>query len=241
MLANKVMVGRSSGAGAVVAYNYFDAGFIRYAETWIETGMNASHQQGSHHVLFEGNQAFNFDSDKTHGSSIYMTIFRNWLTGVRKPFVNPETGHTIDDANNPDSGPKRCAGAQASSYGFTFVGNVLGRAGKMQGWKYEVAGNGEIFNGNHIWALGWDDWSPQPWDPNVTARTIRDGNWDWLQAKQSWHNASQPATLPASLYLAAKPSFFGANTWPWVDPTTGATTTLPAKARYDAGTPNVVP
>ena len=28
--------------------------------------------------------------------------------------------------------------------------------------------------------------------------------------------------------------------WPWVDPTTGATYTLPAKARYDAGTPYTV-
>src|SRR5262249_28508128 len=37
------------------------------------------------------------------------------------------------------------------------------------------------------------------------------------------------------------PAFFGSNTWPWVDPTTGTIATLPAKARYDAGTPNQVP
>ena len=38
-----------------------------------------------------------------------------------------------------------------------------------------------------------------------------------------------------------QPAFFGDNTWPWVDPINGATYTLPAKARYDNGTPNIVP
>ena len=32
-----------------------------------------------------------------------------------------------------------------------------------------------------------------------------------------------------SMYLASKPAFFGNNAWPWVDPTTGATHTLPAR------------
>jgi len=63
-----------------------------------------------------------------------------------------------------------------------------------------------------------------------------------------WHGlggadgTGTPAALPPSLYLASRPAFFGSNVWPWVDPL-GATKTytLPAKARYDAGTPNVVP
>ena len=46
---------------------------------------------------------------------------------------------------------------------------------------------------------------------------------------------------PDSLYMPGKPAFFGANTWPWVNPNAGATYTLPAKARFDAGTPNTVP
>jgi hypothetical protein len=44
--------------------------------------------------------------------------------------------------------------------------------------------------------------------------------------------------LPDSLYLAKKPAFFGNHPWPWVDPTgTTMVHTLPARARYDAGTP----
>jgi hypothetical protein len=53
--------------------------------------------------------------------------------------------------------------------------------------------------------------------------------------------ANAVTALPNSLYLASKPSFFGTATWPWIDPT-GATADervkiLPAKARFDAGTP----
>jgi hypothetical protein len=122
------------------------------------------------------------------------------------------------------------------------VGNVLGAQGKMGGFVYDATGPNN-FSQSAIWMLGWDGWDPYPYDGQVEATAIRDGNWDWVQAKQSWHNA-QPATLPASLYLpqnAQPPPFFGANPFPWVDPTTGKTFTLPAKARFDAGTPNVVP
>jgi hypothetical protein len=77
VLANKVMVDRSSGAGSVIAYNYMDDNYINGSDGWVEIGLNGSHMAGAHHVLFEGNQSFNMDSDSTHGSSIYMTFFRN--------------------------------------------------------------------------------------------------------------------------------------------------------------------
>jgi hypothetical protein len=60
-----------------------------------------------------------------------------------------------------------------------------------------------------------------------------------------WDPTLPNHTLPDSLYLPQKPAFFNAGsgyTWPWVDPV-GATKlyTLPAKARYDAGTPFTQP
>jgi hypothetical protein len=244
MMANKVMVARSSGAGSVVGYNYMDDGYINYAENWIETGLNASHMVGSHHVLFEGNYGFNWDSEHTHGSAVYMTVFRNWLRGIRKPFVNPQTGHTIDDANTTQSAPKRCVGVQAYSYWMTFAGNVLGAAGQMSGWTYEPTGP-DAMGKPSIWLLGWDNLNGNgqnyPYEAALAPTVIRDGNWDWLQSKQSWHNNVVSATLPDSLYMPGKPAFFGSNPWPWVDPVTGTTYTLPAKARFDAGTPNTVP
>jgi len=110
MLTNKVMVARSSGAGSVFGYNYVDDGFINYSPQWQEVGLNASHMVGSHHVLFEGNYGFNFDSDDTHGNSTYHTVFRNSLTSVRKPYVNPADGKTYTDSVGSGNGPLRAAG-----------------------------------------------------------------------------------------------------------------------------------
>lgn len=44
--------------------------------------------------------------------------------------------------------------------------------------------------------------------------------------------------IPNSLYLTNRPAFFELHPWPWTDPSTGTAFVLPAKARFDAGTPN---
>jgi hypothetical protein len=215
--ANKVMVSRCAGAGSVVGYNYMDDGQIASSPGWIEVGLNASHMVGPHHVLFEGNWGFNFDSDHTHGNSIYMTVFRNWLTGKRSHMT--------------DQQPKRAAGVLGFGYWMSFVGNVLGYPG-MTGWVYE-SGKPDT---PAIFMLGWDENDPHPTDPRVKETVLREGNFDYVSNAVKWDTSAQ--TLPASLYKTAKPAFFGSNAWPWVDPL-GATKihTLPAKARYDAGQP----
>jgi len=75
--------------------------------------------------------------------------------------------------------------------------------------------------------------------------TIRHGNFDYLTNTVHWDTNLADRALPASLYLSKKPSFFNAGkgyTWPWVDPLGDTKVyTLPAKARYDAGTPFVQP
>jgi len=229
--ANKVMVARSAGAGSVFGYNYVDDGYINTFPNWIEVGLNASHMVGPHHVLFEGNYAFNWDSDKTHGNAIYHTVFRNHLRGIRRDFADSGGGN----------GPKRAAGAAYYSYWHSFVGNVLGAQGQMDGWVYETGSMDQPA----IFLLGWDDWAPYPVDPKVAATTIRHGNFDYVTNSVKWDPNIAAQTLPSSLYLSGKPAFFDAGrgyTWPWVDPT-GATKlyTLPAKARFDNGTPFVQP
>ena len=221
--ANKVMVARCSGAGSVVGYNYMDNGHIGSSPGWVETGLNASHMVGPHHVLFEGNYGFNWDSDKTHGNSIYHTVFRNHLSGRRRDFT--------------DAGPRRCAGAGYYSYWMSFLGNVLGLQGQMKGWSYESNDRRRPT----IWLLGWDDFAPYPTDAMVRTTAIRHGNFDYLTNSVNWDPKISERLLPNSLYLRQRPAFFNAGrgyVWPWVDPT-GATKlyTLPAKARFDAGTP----
>ncbi|HUM09996.1 MAG TPA: glycosyl hydrolase family 28-related protein [Myxococcaceae bacterium] len=222
--ANKVMVARSAGAGSVFGYNYVDDGYINTNPTWIEVGLNASHMVGSHHVLFEGNDGFNWDSDKTHGNAIYHTVFRNHLRGFRRDF---------DDASNR-YGPRRAAGATYYSYWHSFIGNVLGVPGKMAGWVYE---SGDLTT-PAIWKLGWDDWPPYPVDAKVAATTVRHGNYDHVTSSVKWDPGFPERVLPTSLYLTHRPAFFDGYTWPWVDPTGPRQLfELPARVRFEAGTP----
>jgi hypothetical protein len=239
VLTNKVMVDRSSGAGSVVAYNYMDDGYINGSDGWIEIGLNGSHMVGGHHILFEGNQSFNADSDQTHGNSIYHTFFRNWLTGYRKPFTALD-GTSINDATQPGNGPLRTAGAHAYAYWFSFIGNVLGTSGQMSGWTHNCISGTNNIPSQCIWELGYMDITPQGYDPKVAATAIQDGNFDYLTNTIAWAASDTTHTLPNSLYLTQKPAFFNAGrgyAWPWVDPINGTLSTLPATARYLAGTP----
>ena len=221
---NKVLVARSSGAGSVVGYNYMDNGYIMNAPDWVEVGLNASHMVGSHHVLFEGNASFNYDSDNTHGNAIAMTVFRNHLIGRR---------HSMAGMVNA-----RGAGLMYGSWWHTFIGNVLGEAGHMAGWIFEDPGDGTLGHTTSrwgtaptVWKLGYDpgQWDQLP-DPKVRATVVRDGNFDYVSSQVRWDRPVQP--LPASLYLAAKPAFFGGHRWPWVDPLNGSKLgVLPAKLR----------
>jgi hypothetical protein len=219
---NKVMVARSSGAGTVVGYNYMDDGLVGYDESWQEVGINGSHMVGAHHMLFEGNYSFNYDSDNTHGNAIYHTVFRNHLSGFRRTY--------------PGLGNARTGGLMYGSWWHSLVGNVLGREGSMQSWVYEDAS--WPWGGPAVWKLGYDPihWEQEA-DPKVLATVFRDGNFDWLTGQVRWNASAHP--LPASLYLSAKPAFFGALPWPWVTPTdaTRRTWTLPAKARFESGNP----
>ena len=233
----KEIVMRSSGTGSVVAYNYADDPWDNNATTWQEVALNASHMAGPHHVLFEGNYAENFDSDYTHGNAIYLTVFRNVFTGQRRDFT---------DAQNI-----RAVGLAYGSWWDSFIGNILGRSGQMSGWSYtnhamscdasgnNCTGNNGAWSDKGIWRLGYDPerWTMYP-DPKVLSTVIRDGNYDFLTNSQRWHNTPGGFAIPNSMYLTSKPAFFGNNPWPWVNPATGAIYTLPAKARYDAGTPN---
>jgi len=234
--ADKVIVTRGAGSGSVVAYNYMDDGHIGSTPGWQEMGVGGSHYVGSHHMLFEGNWGYNGDNDKTHGNSNTHTYFRNLLRGTRTSYGDTSA-----------TGSARAAGVTDTTYYMSFVGNVLGAPGQMTGWLYESSSSP---GGNAgIWKMGWDDWSPYPRDPLSISTTIRDGNFDYLTNQVHWHGLggsgasnglTPPAVsqLPNSLYLTGAPAFFTGYTWPWVD-ATGPTKffTLPAKARYDAGTP----
>ncbi len=245
VLANKVDVVRASGAGSVFAYNYMDDGYINASSggngAWVETGINGSHMIGSHHILFEGNEAFDGDEDGTWGSAVKQTFFRNWFTGFRAPFTAYLSNTTVNDLTNQpgNNGPLRAASLMNWAYYNSYIGNVLGTFGHMSGWVYSdpTAATPAILT------LGWDICNHAT-DPEVSVTAIIHGNYDYVQNQVTWDPSIPDHTLPKSLYLSSKPAFFNTGRgykWPWVDPINGVVYTLPAKVRYDAGTPFTQP
>jgi hypothetical protein len=225
---NKVIVGRASGAGSVVAYNYFDNAYIGSNQGWMEAGVGSSHMGGSHHVLFEGNMAFNYDQDETWGSSTYNVVLRNYLTGDRSGYS--ETG-------NP-----RAGALGFGAWWNAFFGNVL-LTPDTTTTIYEDPGDGTYGNTSQVWGLQ----TPVVWrlgytsgpnsgqfpDPMVRKTVMRDGNWDYATDSLHWDRTSA-LTIPDSLYLSEAPDFFDGYTWPWVDADGGTKVfTLPAKVRAD--------
>ncbi len=216
---NKPIVSIASGGGNVIAYNYVDNAVIWNAPGWQENAIDDSHGAFTHHDLIEGNWTPNIGSATTHGNSGWHVHFRNYATGR--------------NSSGNVTGNLRAVGVDAWTYESAFVGNVL-RGGNV----YET--NPSSRNGTPIFALGNNFMYGGNWDNGYAKAHIwRDGNWDSVNGRTIW--ASGARTLPPSLYLASKPAFFGTLTWPWVDPDSGTVGTLPAKARYDSGTPNIVP
>jgi hypothetical protein len=165
---------------------------------------------------------------------------------------------------------RRMVDVQAASYNHNFTGNVLGFTGQtllsyngggfttaQTTWVYEEL-DSVIANGQNVilWNIGTMQ-NPSggfQWVGNTYTTQLRSGNWDWYTQSQQWHgiggsnkyggNLAPPyPSIPNSYYITGRPAFFNPSTiqYPWVNPATGATYVLPAKARFDAGTPNAVP
>ncbi len=92
--------------------------------------------------------------------------------------------------------------------------------------------------------LGWNDGGAYALDSYVTSTSIRDGNWDTYLGHQTWlTNSRGRRERQFKLLVSGQRSgvLRAGNTWPWVDPATGTVHSLPAQARFAAGTPNIVP
>lgn len=178
--ANKAMVANAAGAGSVIAYNLVDDTYIASIPGWQEVGLNGSHFGGSHHMLFEGNHAPNFDSDDTHGTSWAHTVLRNTLTGRRSSFS--------------DTSNARALGLMFGSRDMTFLGNTLGTT--TTGW---VRQDGPAFDPSRkaVYRLGY---APGEWgmaaDPVVTSTLIEFGNTDPFGVR-----TPAPSSIPASYFL----------------------------------------
>ena len=269
---DKVDVYLAAGGGNVFAYNYTDDSFEQGTPDEPEAGINASHRAGPHLELMEGNYSDNFEADAFWGAAPFVTVFCNWVSGVRAAHPPLNTYSTVDSGNNclrtygDYSGTSRSAmQIQQNAVGNAYVGNVLGSNGQVLLTEPSGGGHGPCYGpqgafleqiltsaqytsalaGNDVpmWEVGG---SGQGWINGQVVYITRTANWDWSQSAMISYDINAGSggathqtftgTVPNSLYRSAKPAFFGStDPWPWVDPTTGTTYTLPAMYCFQNG------
>jgi hypothetical protein len=222
---NKPIVVSGSGGGNVVAYNYVDDAIIAYHQSWQETAIDANHGSFPHHDLFEGNDTPNIGSDSTHGNSGWQTFFRNRATGM--------------NGTAPRSLNIRAVGVDGANREHTFVGNVLLQPGLV------VNGTRPIFLSTSpatgaaaaVYRIGSSTLGGpyEAFDDGTALRhLLRHGNFDYVTNAIEWAPGLS-RDLPPSLYLTAKPAFFGPELWPFVDPLREPRVgVLPARKRFEA-------
>ena len=267
---DKEIVMRASGGGNVIAYNYMDDAWDSGDPVAQEAGANAGHYLGSHFELIEGNWSHKYSGDSWWGNAIYITAFRNQFSGLRSAHSWLATFVNGNGYPYCDCWDRTALTMQAYQWYHNIVGNILGYNGQtfiygelwsattsfkstQDYFRYEVYPAGVPDDtAVTMYEIGaTQDNSGFAADPHMYQKTNRQGNYDFVTRSQIWYatyggdgttSTGSPQTLPNSLYLTSKPAFFpSADQWPWVDPSTGTTYTLPAKARYDAGKPNTLP
>ena len=227
-MLNKPLVMNASGGGNVVGYNYVDEAIIASNASWQESAIDGNHQSISHHEHIEGNWASKIGSDTTHGNAGWHTFIRNYAPGRNSSGVQ--------------AGNVRAVGIDGYSREHSIVGNVLLQPGLVVNGLpavYDCNDNGSCMTAAAVYRVGANSMGGDYYtrDDGTAARLLyRHGNYDFVNNNVLWDAGTADHSLPNSLYLTAKPAFFGTLPWPWVDPA-GATKThtLPAKARFDAG------
>jgi hypothetical protein len=211
------------GWGTVFAYNYsIDNRFGDSSNTWAQFAGD-THRVGCMYFLWEGNDGSGVSGEHYHGSSSLNVLFRNRYNGAQ-PGKDTMTVPVY---------------LNAYARFWSVVGNVLGDSSWAN--TYQMVGGVNPQNpytcNKSVFALGWggncDDGGSEhpPNDPRVGQTTLRWGNWDTVTGTSRFVASEVPSglgkyanpvpstqTLPASLYLAGKPSWWGSMPWPAIGP-----------------------
>jgi hypothetical protein len=239
------------GGGNVYGYNYFDHG--RYnlncdAGAPENVAMpEAIVPHGAHPVfdLTEGNVGYQFGGDSYWGTSSHSTTFRNVVTGYDPTYYE----NMVYAGYHYRMEAVMALPLNTFQRYMTIVGNVLGAPGvsttyEMNGtnsamcWTY-TATNKYIYHLGYVSA--WDCSSPR--DMLTRSTLLRHANFDYVTNSIKYCNdVGEPGcqggdashTLPASLYLSAKPSWWGSLPWPAIGPDVNPMNgTIPAQIRFN--------
>jgi hypothetical protein len=225
------------GEGTVHAYNfaiddYYTAG--GNAPEW-QQASSYQHAIGNAFILWEGNAGIGLTADDIHGTSHFITAFRNYWNG-RDPAGGSSGGK--DDQTN-------ALHIEAFNRYYNVIGNVLGTPSYHTRYEWVPASKTDSGSSSSsdsaVYTLGWSgnqgtNWGPAiPNDPFVKTSMMRWGNYDTVTGAVRWNAAEVPTglsqyanilpasqTLPISLYLTARPAWFttsfGTVGWPAIGP-----------------------
>ena len=255
-------------AGNVIAYNYsigaFDSGATNVVT--IDFDMHGAHPQFN---LLEGNVTPHIFPDSFWGSGSHNTLYRNWTTGTTKiaPFAGGGyTGrHAVDWASyHLATQQNRGISLAYPQSTYNVVGNIAGSSDATSA----VGGSGNLFNTGpaactscrvapgsrdyegtfYAFDFAYDTGSdsngssvPMAWVGVAYSTAFIHGNYDTASAATFWDiHGSGSHTLPASFYLASKPSWFGSINYPAIGPDVsggvdsgGHVYAIPAQACYE--------
>lgn len=211
-----MMIGNNSGS--VYSYNFSIDDTFDVA-SWMQPAQ-VVHDAGVDTLLLEGNVGAGLQADLFHGTSNFVTAFRNYYNGW-------ETGKSSNTL------PVQL---QAKHRFYNLVGNVLGRTSYHSHYE-DLAPSGT--NGNtSIYVLGWSgqvgstDDTGIPNDTLVAATVMRWGNYDTFNAASRFVASEVPSglikyanavpannNLPSSFYLSGQPNWWpAAKPWPPIGP-----------------------
>jgi hypothetical protein len=224
--------------GTVIAYNYTsDIRSGDYGPAAFDS-FDMNHGRWGMQTLWEGNSGASIIQDGYHGGASQHTVFRNKLDGLNETY--PTQHRSLINL------------CRYSRY-FNVVGNILGDASWTPTLYELTSGTGT----NNVYRLGYPHMGNDGYiegqppegltDPdteggldNQTQATLaRHLNYDYKTgAIRTCDNETEGCngitgdTLPDSLYLTSKPSWFGSCIWPPIDPVLPTANMIPAKARY---------
>jgi len=203
--------------------------------------ISGAHDSGTGMSLYEGNAGNQFGMDTTHGSGSLATVFRNHFTGTEPN----RTSNTV------------ALYVMAFNRRVNIVGNVLGTSGYHTVYEDSRTPSGTPGSPNQsIYLLGYSstgEQQPLGYDPLIVSSLLRWGNYDYATNQTRWSPAEIPAdnavpatqTLPPSLFLSAKPSWWGTIPWPAIGPDvtggqdpSGHAHRIPARVCYDSSPKN---
>jgi hypothetical protein len=242
-------------AGNVIGYNYSANDFDETAYN-VVMGDLSMHGSNPMFNLYEGNIATSFHPDGIWGSNSHNTLFRSWLKGTTK-ISYPLSGRGVERS---DSTWWACQANRAINVDFAgryynIIGNVSGSTDLLKITSYNngthiipsvsmiIAPQNRSYDGTtYCYCFGYseanDDGSSgtYPEDNRLPFTTaILHGNYDYASDSTKWDPTISDHVLPASLYLPAKPGWWGNMPWPPIGPDVNPMVNkIPAQVRYEA-------